>query len=182
ILPGNENKCPLLGNRFQIRAETYYRDDRGRTSAVHNKTFSPEERRHCKVDVINIGKEKLEPKYYQHNEDPSLYASEKTKRGPLKANWVYTTKPVMCAYKLLCVRFDYWGLKHKVEALTHQIFRTVYLQSHQQAFCWLDEWVDMTEEQIEQLEKETIEELNNKFQQQKHSASSTGVIHQKANL
>ncbi len=37
---------------------------------------------------VNIGKDKLPPKYYLSSEDPAIYASKKTQRGPLKASWI----------------------------------------------------------------------------------------------
>ena len=69
---------------------------------------------------------------YKQEEDPKLYQSEKTGRGPLKDDWrkEYTKatslnpngdKKIMCAYKLCKVEFRYWGMQSKIERFIHDI-------------------------------------------------------------
>ena len=54
---------------------------------------------------------------YLEEEDPLLYKSKKTGRGPMKENWLEQYKAdkppsdVMCAYKLIKVEFRYWGMQ-----------------------------------------------------------------------
>ena len=54
---------------------------------------------------------------YCEEEDPLLYQSKKTGRGPIKEDWLEhyrVDKPpsdVMCAYKLIKVEFKYWGMQ-----------------------------------------------------------------------
>ena len=35
--------------------------------------------------------------------------------------------------------------------------RKVYLQCHQQIFCWSDDWIDLSLEQVEELQKNQVE-------------------------
>jgi hypothetical protein len=64
-------------------------------------------------------------------EDPTVYVSEKTNRGPLTPDWLEehwpsagqnsrdfkptSGKSIMCAYKLCKVEFRYWGMQSKIE-------------------------------------------------------------------
>ena len=62
-------------------------------------------------------------------EDPEIYISEKTGRGPLNEDWIeeYSADcegkqqptengcSIMCAYKLCKVEFRYWGMQSKIE-------------------------------------------------------------------
>ena len=64
-------------------------------------------------------------------EDPTVYMSEKTGRGPLTTDWIEeywsevqksggsqptkSGKSIMCAYKLCKVEFRYWGMQSKIE-------------------------------------------------------------------
>ena len=47
-------------------------------------------------------------------------------RGPLNDQWILSAKekniPVMCAYKIVRVKFEVWGFQNKVEAWTHKVF------------------------------------------------------------
>ncbi len=62
---------------------------------------------------------------YYPEEDPKLYKSSITGRGPLSTDWVDATqregKSLMCAYKLCKVEFRYWGLQCRVERWTHDL-------------------------------------------------------------
>ena len=64
------------------------------------------------------------PGEYKAEEDPRLYRSAKTGRGPLADDWVRTaaqTGPLMCAYKLCKVEFRYWGMQAKIEQFIHDV-------------------------------------------------------------
>lgn len=65
---------------------------------------------------------------YCKEEDPKLYVSEKTGKGPLNEDWAeecVKTKgkplPIMCAYKLCKVEFRYWGMQSKIEKFIHDV-------------------------------------------------------------
>ena len=68
------------------------------------------------VDLIDPVKDYVPKSQYPEEEDPQLYQSKKTGRGPLKENWLEefregTHPPCMCAYKLIRVEFRYWGMQ-----------------------------------------------------------------------
>ncbi len=65
-------------------------------------------------------------------------------------------KPIMCAYKIVRVRFEVWGLQTRVEDFTQRVsyflifpsveiymiqaVRDILILAHRQAFTWMDEW------------------------------------------
>ena len=72
-------------------------------------------------------KDYIPPHEYLVEEDPKLYQSIKTKRGPLSDDWIeeinqnHGQSPVMCAYKLCKVEFRYWGMQSKIERFIHDV-------------------------------------------------------------
>ncbi|XP_068019606.1 membrane-associated phosphatidylinositol transfer protein 2 isoform X6 [Melanerpes formicivorus] len=150
--------CPFV-EKFSIDIETYYKTDPGEQVNVFN--LSPAEKRQTILDPIDIVKDPIPPHEYKAEEDPKLYKSVKTKRGPLSEDWIQEYKnnpgkyPIMCAYKLCKVEFRYWGMQSKIERFIHDVgLRKVMVRAHRQAWCWQDEWYGLTIEDIRQLEKE----------------------------
>jgi predicted GTPase len=72
---------------------------------------------------------------YRREEDPRIFKSDKTDRGPLGDNWrdeysqsvkqngggVAGGVALMCAYKLCRVEFRYWGMQGKIERFIHDV-------------------------------------------------------------
>lgn len=91
--------------------------------------------------------------------------------------------PHMCAYKLVTVKFRWWGLQTKVENFIHKVElwqyskphssfaavsslfflsqqeKRIFTNFHRQLFCWIDRWVGLTMEDIRRMEDETQKEL-----------------------
>ncbi|KAK7895506.1 hypothetical protein WMY93_020831 [Mugilogobius chulae] len=151
--------CPFV-EKFSIDIETYYKPDTGNQVDVFN--LSSAEKRVRTIDPIDIVKDYIAPHEYLVEEDPKLYQSMKTKRGPLSEDWIEEINqnpgqnPVMCAYKLCKVEFRYWGMQSKIERFIHDVgLRKVMVRAHRQAWCWQDEWYGLTIEDIRLLELET---------------------------
>uniref|UniRef100_A0A8C5TSE3 Phosphatidylinositol transfer protein N-terminal domain-containing protein n=1 Tax=Malurus cyaneus samueli TaxID=2593467 RepID=A0A8C5TSE3_9PASS len=142
------------GGGFSIEIETYYRPDAGQQTNIFN------------LNTIDIVRDPISPGEYKPEEDPKLYHSSKTGRGPLADDWLEAataTGPLMCAYKLCKVEFRYWGMQSKIEQFIHDVGEKVMLRAHRQAWCWQDEWTDLTMEDIRQLEEETARMLAQKM-------------------
>ncbi|XP_075357919.1 membrane-associated phosphatidylinositol transfer protein 1 isoform X1 [Mycteria americana] len=155
--------CPFV-EKFSIEIETYYRPDAGQQTNVFN--LSAAEKRQRILDTIDIVRDPISPGEYKPEEDPKLYHSAKTGRGPLGDDWLEVAAggPLMCAYKLCKVEFRYWGMQSKIEQFIHDVgLRKVMLRAHRQAWCWQDEWTDLTMEDIRQLEEETARMLAQKM-------------------
>ncbi|XP_032494922.1 membrane-associated phosphatidylinositol transfer protein 1 isoform X1 [Phocoena sinus] len=152
--------CPFV-EKFSIEIETYYLPDGGQQPNVFN--LSGAERRQRILDTIDIVRDAVAPGEYKAEEDPRLYRSAKTGRGPLADDWARTTAqtgPLMCAYKLCKVEFRYWGMQAKIEQFIHDVgLRRVMLRAHRQAWCWQDEWTELSMADIRALEEETARML-----------------------
>ncbi|XP_066507092.1 membrane-associated phosphatidylinositol transfer protein 2 isoform X4 [Hoplias malabaricus] len=161
--------CPFV-EKFSIDIETYYKPDTGTQNDVFS--LSSAEKRQRDIDPIDIVKDVMAPHEYLAEEDPKLYKSVKTQRGPLSDDWIEEINhnlgqmPVMCAYKLCKVEFRYWGMQSKIERFIHDVgLRKVMVRAHRQAWCWQDEWYGLTMEDIRQLELETQVALAKKMAQ-----------------
>ncbi|XP_071093822.1 protein retinal degeneration B-like [Haliotis cracherodii] len=165
-------KCPFI-EKFLLEIETKYLDNGGTTDNIFN--MSPSDMRQRVVDVLDIVRDPVTSGDYSKEEDPKLYKSSKTGRGPLEDNWredysqaildpSNTTKAIMTAYKLCKVEFRYWGMQNKIERFIHDIaLRKTMLRAHRQAWCWQDEWSGLTLNDIRQLELETQLALQEKM-------------------
>lgn len=67
------------------------------------------------VDFLDIAFDEIKPHHYKESEDPKLFKSEKSGRGPLVEGWRDNHQPIMCCYKVVHAKFEVWGLQTKVE-------------------------------------------------------------------
>ncbi|XP_040577128.1 protein retinal degeneration B isoform X4 [Lepeophtheirus salmonis] len=168
-------KCPFV-EKFSLEIETYYTPDGGHLENVFNLTDS--EKRNRSVDLIDVVNDNQDVIFGEpEKEDPTIYISSKTDRGPLSSDWIQTYwdevksdplqrqptpsgKSIMCAYKLCKVEFRYWGMQSKIERFIHDVaLRKTMLHAHLQAWIWQDEWFGLTMEDIRAIEAETAELL-----------------------
>lgn len=149
---------------FLIKIETWHKPDLGTQENVHK--LEPEAWKHVEAIYIDIAdRSQVLSKDYKAEEDPAKFKSIKTGRGPLGPNWkqeLVNQKdcPYMCAYKLVTVKFKWWGLQNKVENFIHKQEKRLFTNFHRQLFCWLDKWVDLTMDDIRRMEEETKRQLD----------------------
>ncbi|KAA3681477.1 uncharacterized protein DEA37_0013445 [Paragonimus westermani] len=77
-------KVPFV-DKLTLDIETYYFDDAGDQDDVFR--LNPEEKEARIVDYIDIVQDSVSRAEYKPEEDPNLYVSKATGRGPLSANW-----------------------------------------------------------------------------------------------
>ncbi|XP_006984169.1 phosphatidylinositol transfer protein beta isoform [Peromyscus maniculatus bairdii] len=148
---------------FFIKIETWHKPDLGTLENVHG--LDPNTWKTVEIVHIDIAdRSQVEPADYKADEDPALFQSVKTKRGPLGPNWkkeLASTPdcPKMCAYKLVTIKFKWWGLQSKVENFIQKQEKRIFTNLHRQLFCWIDKWIDLTMEDIRRMEDETQKEL-----------------------
>ncbi|CAG7825720.1 unnamed protein product [Allacma fusca] len=168
--------CPFV-QRFSLEIETYYCGDGGHQENVFN--LSGSDYRNRVVDVIDVVKDQLHGADYTRDEDPRVFVSQKTGRGPVVSeNWIeeywkevkgqkmplLNGKAIMTAYKLCKVEFHYWGMQSKIEKFIHDVaLRKTMLRAHRQAWAWQDEWFGLTMEDIREIERQTQEALKKKM-------------------
>ncbi|XP_009883519.1 PREDICTED: phosphatidylinositol transfer protein alpha isoform [Charadrius vociferus] len=149
---------------FLIKIETWHKSDLGTQENVHK--LEPDVWKNVEAIYIDIAdRSQVLPKDYKAEEDPAKFKSVKTGRGPLGPNWKkelgkQTDCPYMCAYKLVTVKFKWWGLQNKVENFIQKQEKRLFTNFHRQLFCWLDKWVDLTMEDIRRMEEETKRQLD----------------------
>ncbi|KAM7372086.1 hypothetical protein PAMP_009281 [Pampus punctatissimus] len=115
------------------------------------------------VCFVDIAYDEIPERHYKESEDLRHFKSKKTNRGLLQEGWINTQDPIMCSYKLVTVKFEVWGLQTRVEQFVHKVIRDVLLLGHKQAFAWVDEWIDMTMEEVREYERATQEATNLKI-------------------
>ncbi|KAG8596918.1 hypothetical protein GDO81_002102 [Engystomops pustulosus] len=148
---------------FFIKIETWHKPDMGTQENVH--CLDPNVWKTVEVVHIDIAdRSQVEPSDYKADEDPAIFQSFRTKRGPLGPNWKKELAnsencPRMCAYKLVTIKFRWWGLQNKVESFIQKQEKRIFTNFHRQLFCWIDKWIDLTMEDIRRMEDETQKEL-----------------------
>lgn len=114
------------------------------------------------VQLIDVVNDKIDPKYYKVEHDPTKFHSEKTGRGPLTPNWLQTVEPVMTCYKLVTVEFKWFGLQSRVESFIINTMKSLFTKTHRQLFCLTDNWCELTMPDIRRMEAEVQKELDDK--------------------
>ncbi|KAG5895206.1 hypothetical protein JTB14_035378 [Gonioctena quinquepunctata] len=122
--------------------------------------LSPEKLAERIVDHIDIAYDEVSAKHYKEEEDPRFFQSKKTHRGPLIDGWRTNHHPIMCSYKLVHASFEVFGLQTRVEDFIHSCIREVLLLGHRQAFAWIDDWIEMTMEDVRKYETELQQQTN----------------------
>lgn len=165
-----EYSCSFLP-RFSVHILTKYENNSGTTENCLG--CSEEILKQRVVDNIDIALDECAPHHYKEDEDVKIFKSKKTGRGPLLEGWREDTKPIMCSYKLVEVKFDMvYLLQARIEDFVHKAIREILLVGHRQAFAWVDSWHDMSIDDVRAFEKKMQEETNKKVCE-KGSAATT---------
>lgn len=147
---------PWLGDRFSVILESLHLPDNGSTENAHNLSGEMLEKR--EIEYINIAT-------YQTTDeaanrfDPTTFRSVKTDRGNLQPDWAQEHQPVMCCYKLVTIKFQYFGLQTKVEDSIQKSQIDILAKFHREIFCRLDEWFGLGVEDVRILEDQARKEL-----------------------
>ncbi|XP_054268702.1 phosphatidylinositol transfer protein alpha isoform-like [Macrosteles quadrilineatus] len=160
----------FMKDDFRLEIITMHTNDRGKEENALQ--LSQEVLGQREVFVIDIANDPVASNDYSRNTDPKLYRSAKTNRGPLQGDWVDTVTPVMTCYKLVTVHFRWFGLQNKVEKILQNFQRRLYTVVNRKLFCLMDEWYNLTLEDIRKFEEETKAFLN----QQRTCGVVTGTV------
>jgi hypothetical protein len=66
----------------------------------------------------------------------------------------------MCAYKLVTIKFKFFGIQTKVESFIENAQWGILLKFHKQVFTLIDEWIGLNMEDIRRMEAEFKKELD----------------------
>ncbi|CAG8533970.1 14303_t:CDS:2 [Ambispora leptoticha] len=149
-----------MKENFKLVTETMH-VDKSAGEIENALNVSPEILEKRQVVIIDVANDPIEQKDYKKDQDPKLYHSERTGRGPLTdKDWMHKVTPIMTCYKLVTVEFKWFGLQNKIEAFIHNAMQALFTKFHRQVFCWTDKWYGMTMEDIRALEDKTKLELD----------------------
>jgi hypothetical protein len=150
--------APFLGDRFSMTLLSMYKDndDGNGTNVLNLGKEHLAKRKIVKVDIVNDDL----PSGSNSSDDPRKYKSQITGRGPLTGKeWLKQQSPSMYVYKVVIVEVKVWGLQSKIEAKLMEVERSLFLRLHRRMFCSLDQWINLTMDQIRSFEDETQKEL-----------------------
>lgn len=158
-------KNGYMKDSFSIVYETLHvNGSRGELENALN--ISKEDLKKRNVILIDVAHDKIPASDYKKEEDPKLYHSEKTGRGPLTdPDWQKKVEPVMTCYKLVYIEFKWFGIQGKVESFLAKTIHNLFTKFHRQLFCWTDKWYGMTIQDIRDLEAQTKADLDAKRDQ-----------------
>lgn len=141
-------------DKFRIDVETIHvADDAGNLENVVG--LSPAELKERKVELLNIVDAYSGPKSEHPEYNALTYKSAKTGRGPLPGkDWMATTRPIMCAYKVVRADFKYFGLQGTVEGKIRDAQRDLFQKTLCQAYATLDRWVEKSMADVRAMETE----------------------------
>jgi len=146
-----------LGDRFKIQLDSYHAEGiNTMDNALHLPADVLKKREIVHLDICT---DKIDPKDYAAEHDPTKVKSVKTGRGPLAAGWANGHDPIMTVYKVFSCEFRVPGLQDRVENYVHKTNRNLILIFHRKLFCYLDKYFHMTMDDIRAHEERTQIEL-----------------------
>ncbi|KAI9560426.1 hypothetical protein GHT06_014443 [Daphnia sinensis] len=148
----------FMKENFQVTIESVHHP--GGSDVDNILGLSEEMLKEREVVHIDIANDKISSKDYKADLDPTIYRSKKTGRGPLKGTWQRSQKPLMTCYKLVTVEFKWFGLQGRVENHIMNTEQRIFTLFHRQIFCLLDEWCEMSMEDIRKFEDHVKKELD----------------------
>jgi len=156
-----------MKDNFELRIESLHvADDKGDQHNVHQ--LDEDSLRKRQVIFIDIADERLGKKGERaewDEDDVRTFRSASTGRGPLDRDWRdKKDTPFMCCYKLVTVKFKWWGLQNIVEDMILHNQKRVFEKFHRSVFLWIDKWHGMSKDELDKMTAKTIEELSSRRQ------------------
>lgn len=155
----------ILGGLFEISIESNHLEDDGSTENALNLDEHRLKKR--KIVMVDVGNEPVSSDHHDGfdvtRHDPLTYKSSRTGRGPLIGDWMSGMKPLMCAYKVLSIKFAIFGIQSKTESTIEHMEKNLFLKFHKMMFTLMDDWWGMEMSEIRALEEKTKIDLDNKL-------------------
>ena len=143
----------MKGDFYMVVESFHVEEDRGKAENIFE--LSGED---LKRDVVHIDiADPVDDKDYIKEHDPTIFKSKETGRGPLSQDWIKTAKPVMTAYKLVRVHTNgalFQMIAPKVEEYIKKVQKRFFMNFYREMFCSIDEWYNVTMEEIRAMENE----------------------------
>eukprot|EP01006_Ploeotia_vitrea_P018802 TRINITY_DN50580_c0_g1_i3.p1 TRINITY_DN50580_c0_g1~~TRINITY_DN50580_c0_g1_i3.p1 ORF type:complete len:281 (+),score=40.22 TRINITY_DN50580_c0_g1_i3:116-844(+) len=158
---------PYFGQKFEIKIEskhlpfdgTYHENVHGLEGDLLKKR---------QITYIDLANDELDQKDMTASTgDIKTFKSQKTGRGPFPKGWEKDVQPCMVAYKLVTVKATMMLIGGKVENFLIPYEQKLFLKFHRELVLWMDEWIELTLEDIRQMEEEAKERLRIKIEEAK---------------
>lgn len=161
----------FFGEKVFLCVETMHVNDRATTE---NAIGMDARRLSCrKVETLDIARETKEVPMESVEENPTVFKSSKTGRGPLVQNFAASCVPVMTCYKVVTVQFKIFPVQSRVESWALSYSRNTFIKYHRKLFCWMDEWFGLTIDDIRKIENDTVKITKTKIQASLQQPSRT---------
>jgi len=144
----------IMKDSMVIELKTWHRKGPGFEDNVHKV----DNWKSVEVVEIDIANDKITPSDYKNETDPKLYNHKESGRHGLSENWLQAIQQeckiiqsqreslpsfdanepaVMTCYKLVTIRFKWFGIQNRVENYLHSAQRRLYTVFHRQVYCWM---------------------------------------------
>ena len=99
--------------------------------------------------------------FESYEDDPTKYKSEKTGLGPLGDDWIKKMDHITNCYKLMVIDLSIPDkmIPDRFKDFVIRMTTKVLWKYYRKMFCTMDEWINLTMEDIRKLEKECAERL-----------------------
>lgn len=157
-----EIKPGMTPDKFKIYVETMHLADRGTTENALN--LPPNLLANREVIHLDIVNDKIDKADYKASDDPTKFQYKD--RGPYEgANWRDTCDPVMCCYKLVFVECSWMVMWGTMENFMVKQYPRLFRLFHRQLLCTMDQWIDLTMEDVRELEAEAMVAINKQLRE-----------------
>lgn len=155
-----------MKDKFQITIESFHSEDR----SIHTNALGLSDETLQSLEVVDLD---IANEYYLKKEDiidstnPCTFHSTVADRGPLQDGWSETSEPRMMVYKVCSVYFEWRGFQSRIEKYVHANYPRLFTKFHREMFCWIDEWYELSAEELEQYEISAAEQLRQNINSKK---------------
>ncbi|CAH1398978.1 unnamed protein product [Nezara viridula] len=143
---------------FFIKIDTIYCEGKPEQENAHELSQDLLDTR--KVVQIDIAKDTLSNAWKRDTPEPSQFTSAEVNRGPLATDWIQTAEPIMTCYKLVQVKFKWFGLQRTIESFIMKTERKLFTSFHRCMFVWIDDWFVLTPNQLKNMENKADKQLS----------------------
>lgn len=113
------------------------------------------------VDLLDIVNDFADVRDFKESEDPSSFQSKKTQRGPLKGTyWIHDQPVAITIYKVVDLHLNWNGWESKLQDKLLKVVRRTLLRFNRTVFCLMDDWVQLSINDVRKIEDEVKKELD----------------------
>lgn len=157
----------FMKQHFYIINNGIVLDDNGNSDNALNLTG--EKLTNRVIEIIDIRNTALN--YYDKDmsEDPATCALASRNSELLPENWMETETNIVTSYQFNDILYLHFSLQGMGEKNIQTALRRILQVFHRKMYCWMDEWKNMTLNEVKIYEKQVFEKLNIKIREPEFS-------------